>query len=90
MQCGRRTHGHSETKQDNSWAHERSELARKVYMPRPTLASDNAGIHCLLPTFLQGHSLGAMCLQEKCLCVVGGISGWHTLLNLDLFAWICV
>lgn len=67
-------------------------LMRGVSWPErhtcPTLASDNARIHCLLPILLHGHSLGTMCLQEKCLYVVGGISGWHTLVNLDLFAWI--
>lgn len=57
MQCGERAHDHSETKQDNSWAHKRSELARKAYMPHPTLASDNAGIHCSLPTLLRGYSV---------------------------------
>lgn len=65
MHCGRRTHGHSETKQDNSRAPERRELAREAYVPRSALTSDSAGVHCLLPTLLRGHSLGAVCLQES-------------------------
>lgn len=86
MHCGRRTHGHSEIKQDNSRAPERRELAREAYVPHPALASDSAGIHCLLPPS-SVDIVWVLCVFRK-VCSGRYLRLAHTG-HLTLFAWIC-